>query len=205
MCPLPLPLPLRPQGHEVRVVTCTNRDRFSGSPSRPFSLASKENQGSEENTVLPSTVLPSLGPQTQHSSTRHGGFGEDDAFAPDAFALVCLRGKYSGKIFKMQPNGVQTTWTIGRSKEADISLAGDDEVSSKHAQIIFEKNQFKLVDIGSTNGTFATTLIAPAAKLAKKKKHTLKVGHLITFGGGCFKWCYYTEAVTIGNTLCPSK
>ena len=56
------------------------------------------------------------------------GFAGAAAAAPDAFALVALTGLFAGKVFKFQPNPVQTTWTIGRSEDNDVSLAGDDEV-----------------------------------------------------------------------------
>ena len=47
-------------------------------------------------------------------------------------------------MFKFQPNSIQNTWSIGRVEDNDICLAGDDEVSSKHAQISFVRKQFKV-------------------------------------------------------------
>ena len=126
----------------------------------------------------------------------------------DAFALVAITGLFAGKVFKFQPNPVQTTWTIGRSDDNDISLSGDDEVSSKHAQISFDKKQFKLMDLGSTNGTFASNGLVAAAKLKKKKNHVLKIDHLITFGSCTFKWCYHADAQALAGSLAkqaPSK
>lgn len=112
----------------------------------------------------------------------------------DPFALVSMRGCHAGRIIKLQPTDAQHVWTIGRVEDNDISLTGDDEVSSSHAQITFERKQFKLMDLGSTNGTFATNGTGQTLKLKKKKNHVLKVDHLITFGSCTFKWCYFTEA-----------
>ena len=85
-------------------------------------------------------------------------------------------------------------WTIGRTEENDLCLAGDDEASSSHAQLSFERKQFKLLDLDSTNGTFATNGLGSTFRLKKKKNHILKVGHLITFGGSMFKWVYAADA-----------
>eukprot|EP00965_Chrysotila_dentata_P069223 2287794-Pleurochrysis_carterae.AAC.3 len=83
---------------------------------------------------------------------------DDDGAAPlcEPFAFVAIRGLHQGKIFKLEPTEAQKAWTVGRSAECDISLAGDDEVSSRHAKVIYEKKAFKLSDDDSTNGTFAT-------------------------------------------------
>ena len=126
--------------------------------------------------------------------------------APDqieALALVAIRGPFAGSVYKFQPNGIQSTWSIGRSVDNDISLSGDDEISSKHAQISFvaKDKQFKLMDVGSTNGTFASNGLVPAAKLKKKKNHVLKVDHLVTFGSCTFKWCFYRDGAALAESL----
>ena len=113
----------------------------------------------------------------------------------DPFALVAIRGLRAGTVFKLQPTQAQTEWKIGRDKQADISLAGDDEVSSTHAQITFEKKQFKLMDLDSTNGTVATKgSNFKGVRLLAMKNHILKVNHLVTFGGSTFRWCYFSDA-----------
>lgn len=53
----------------------------------------------------------------------------------DPFALVAIRGKFAGRIVRVAPEEGKVRWTVGRSEDADISLAGDDEVSSQHAII----------------------------------------------------------------------
>ena len=116
----------------------------------------------------------------------------------DPFALVAIRGPRSGEIFKVQPTESQKLWKIGRDKAADLSLAGDDEVSSAHAQISFDRKQFKLMDLGSTNGTVATVgNNFKGVALKKMRNHILKVNHLVTFGGSTFRWCYFSDAETV--------
>jgi len=44
-------------------------------------------------------------------------------------------------------------FSIGRSRDNDIIFA-NEFVSSKHAKIVYYKNQFTIEDLGSTNGTF---------------------------------------------------
>jgi hypothetical protein len=61
------------------------------------------------------------------------------------------------------------------------------------------------MDVGSTNGTFATNGLGSTLKLKKKKKHVLKVDHLITFGSCTFKWCYHSEAATTAESVAKLK
>ena len=113
----------------------------------------------------------------------------------DPFALVAIRGCHAGRIFKLHPIQKQQCWLIGRAEDNnEICLAGDDEVSSSHAKIIFERKQFKLQDSGSTNGTFATNGKGSTVKLKPRKNHVLKIDHLVSFGGSTFKWCYFADA-----------
>lgn len=43
--------------------------------------------------------------------------------------------------------------TIGRSIDNDICLSGDTTMSKEHAKIQEQNNHFRLIDLGSTNGT----------------------------------------------------
>jgi len=115
----------------------------------------------------------------------------------DAFALVGIRGVHQGKIFKVEPAADRKTWSIGRTAENDFCLSGDDEVSSVHAKVSFDRKQFKLQDLGSTNGTFTTNGSGASCKLKSRKNHVLKVDHLVSFGGSTFKWCYHSDAVEV--------
>ena len=130
---------------------------------------------------------------------------DGSASSSDSFALVAITGCFAGRVFKFEPNPVQSTWTVGRSDDNDISLAGDEEVSSKHAQISYSQKQFKLQDLGSTNGTFASNGLVSAAKLKKKKNHALKIDHLVTFGSCTFKWMYANDAAALAETLAKAQ
>lgn len=46
-----------------------------------------------------------------------------------------------------------TRTTFGRRPDNDVVLTGDSFVSGAHASIVYEGDTFKLVDLGSTNGT----------------------------------------------------
>jgi len=100
----------------------------------------------------------------------------------DAFALVAIRGSHLGRIFKMQPSAEKKVWTVGRTADNDICLTGDDEVSSAHAKVAFERKQFKLQDLSSTNGTYTTNGAGSTCKLKPRKNHMLKLDHLVSFG-----------------------
>ena len=119
----------------------------------------------------------------------------------DTFMLVAICGCFAGRVFKCQPSSLQRSWKIGRGYDNDICLVGDEEVSSHHAQITFENEQFKLMDLGSTNGTFVTSaLVEKAAKLKKRKYHTLKIDQLVTFGSTTFKWCHHADMTLSAET-----
>lgn len=63
--------------------------------------------------------------------------------------LVVGRGPEAGTKFFLDTDVV----TIGRDPESDVFL-GDMTVSRKHAEIRREGTEFRLVDVGSLNGTF---------------------------------------------------
>jgi len=150
--------------------------------------------------------------QTLCDAARRSATNPDDASAAepeaaageealcDPFAIVALKGRHKGRIIKLQPTAAQHTWTVGRAEGCDICLAGDDEVSSQHAKIHFEKKQFKLMDTGSTNGTFATNNKGCPIKLKSNKNHVLKTDMLMTFGSSTFKWCLFEDAASIAQS-----
>ena len=43
---------------------------------------------------------------------------------------------------------------IGRSSQCDVRLAGDSQLSRRHAQLVLENGRIVLTDLGSNNGTF---------------------------------------------------
>ena len=57
-----------------------------------------------------------------------------------------------------------------------------------------KKEEYKLMDIGSSNGTYIKT-DKKTFKAPKKKNHVLKDKHLVTFGGqSTFMWCFASDA-----------
>ena len=60
--------------------------------------------------------------------------GQSSGALCEPFALVAVRGIHTRRVVKIEATGGKTKWTIGRSDETDICLAGDDEVSSQHAK-----------------------------------------------------------------------
>jgi hypothetical protein len=58
--------------------------------------------------------------------------------------------KSNGKNYQLNKG----TTTIGRSSKNDIPIINDRTVSNQHVKIIEENGRFKLVDLGSLNGTW---------------------------------------------------
>ena len=73
------------------------------------------------------------------------------ALAPSAGGFL-LRA-VDGPDHPSRPFPVSKELTVGRAGGADISLAGDSFVSSRHARIWAESGALWLEDLGSTNGT----------------------------------------------------
>ena len=65
--------------------------------------------------------------------------------------FVVLFGEGAGKTFRLKKDGPTT---VGRSKEADITL-NDTSISRKHAEITTNgSDKVAIIDLNSTNGTF---------------------------------------------------
>ncbi len=77
-----------------------------------------------------------------------------EEFIPNAW-LTVIKGSHEGEDYSIPPEDdpEKRKITIGRSTNHDIVI--DDESSSRdHAYIIIEKDNYKIGDMGSTNGTF---------------------------------------------------
>ena len=55
------------------------------------------------------------------------------------------------------------------------AASGRPAAIGARGQVHFERKQFKLLDLGSTNGTFATNGLGSTFRLKKRKNHILKV------------------------------
>src|SRR5262249_27574885 len=63
--------------------------------------------------------------------------------------LIIVRGTPQGQRFFL----TQQEMTIGRDPAADISVA-DQSISRKHAKVFKDGEKVRLMDLGSSNGTF---------------------------------------------------
>ena len=85
--------------------------------------------------------------------------------------LIVISGNLVGKMYKIA--GDFGEMTIGRTPKADIYI-NDDGVSRKHAKIQYGMGQVQLIDLESTNGTFANGDLV--------KRYTLQDGDKIQIG-----------------------
>ena len=75
--------------------------------------------------------------------------------------------------------------TVGRKPENALMITGDAYVSSKHAVIVYENNRYKVIDVGSTNGTRWN-----GRKLLPQVPQTLSDGDEIVFGQTAFLFVF---------------
>lgn len=90
--------------------------------------------------------------------------------------LVLIEGRPLGKKIPLVPPKVN----IGRGTKSDISI-DDKSVSHLHAELTFEKDEVKIADLNSTNGTFVND-----KKI--KKATALHEGDLVRIGTTIFKF-----------------
>ncbi len=76
--------------------------------------------------------------------------GQGETAAP-ALALRVLTGTYEGSEY---PLSAGREIVVGRSRDVDLVLLGDDRVSRRHARIAARGGAVVVQDLGSTNGTF---------------------------------------------------
>ena len=70
---------------------------------------------------------------------------------PDSYLFIdIMGGPYTGKLYIIEKRKV----TIGRSRNNDISLLLDENLSRFHLFITYMENSYWITDINSTNGTF---------------------------------------------------
>jgi Mg-chelatase subunit ChlD len=114
------------------------------------SSVSNQHETYSENVLFPSTKV------------RLTSIGIDDPNSPYMFQL-------SGPV------------VIGRNKaKCDIEIAGDDEISGRHCQMIHENDLVYVIDLDSTNGT-----IVNGVPVTGKQK--LEEGDMLLMGGTEFR------------------
>jgi pSer/pThr/pTyr-binding forkhead associated (FHA) protein len=75
------------------------------------------------------------------------------------------------------------TISIGRLPDNQISLPGDRYASGHHAQIVVEERTFRLIDVGSTNGSFLNGL-----RLTTNESIAMSDGDEIMIGSTVFQF-----------------
>jgi MoxR-like ATPase len=93
------------------------------------------------------------------SLDRANGEGrrEENATMPQ---LMCTRGQHNGRALRLSPNGL----VMGRASESDLVL-DDLQVSSRHAHVRTEDDEWWVYDLDSSNGTFVNGRSIQAIKL----------------------------------------
>lgn len=98
----------------------------------------------------PITQAPSIDPRPMRAATEIGAAFVPPARSRPSARLIGRSGAWRGKEFPIE----QTMIHVGADERNELSLAGDDYVSGKHATIRFEAGSLYLNDLSSTNGTF---------------------------------------------------
>ncbi|MFC7431694.1 MULTISPECIES: FHA domain-containing protein [unclassified Agrococcus] len=102
--------------------------------------------------TAPARPAPSTSPDAATTVT-HMGRGSRSAPAPTvaqpARRLVVTGGPRSGVEIDLPATGL----TIGRSSSSGLQVK-DDYTSSNHARLVLRGSEWRIEDLGSTNGTF---------------------------------------------------
>ena len=72
----------------------------------------------------------------------------DEIPVPNNAFLEVIEGPEEGSVFTL----LGKTVTVGRTPTCDITLS-DPYVSKKHCQVVFRRDHFTVMDLGSTNRT----------------------------------------------------
>lgn len=96
-----------------------------------------------------------------------------DSSSPDKTILLSKKKDALAWIIKIDKNKILKKYrlidgitTIGRSSRSDVVI-DNDGISEIHAKIIKEGKVFKIIDIGSLNGTFVNSKKITAPKVLK--------------------------------------
>ena len=126
----------------------------STGPDGPSEPPAAEPRPSETTSTF---SLGSLGLGAHEDSTTEGGHdgasdadaGAVEALAPGTALLVVQRGPNAGSRYLLEAD----VTTTGRHPDADVFL-DDVTVSRRHAEFRRDADGFRVVDVGSLNGTY---------------------------------------------------
>ncbi len=92
------------------------------------------------------------------------------------------------------------TISIGRLPDNQISLPGDRFASGHHAQIVVEETVFRLIDVGSTNGSFLNGL-----RLTTNESIAMSDGDEIVIGSTVFQFQKIARSTPVEVTAAASE
>lgn len=147
-------------------------DYFGGRDNGGFQL----NNADESPTVLPGGSRRILDMDEQETNLGFQRQGDDvtelaiPEVGPQAILWV-KEGRRRGRIYQIKEETI-----IGR-KNADLIL-DDPKVSTTHAKIVIEKDEYILIDFHSKNGTFVNGERIKA-ETSLKENDTVKIGDVV--------------------------
>lgn len=125
-----------------------------GDPSIPRSWADADQLEQASHTAFVAR------PRASAPDSESGGLPPAKAIAQarrkipaEEAVLVGLTEPIRGRPFKLSRRSDTEKWELGRGKGADIDI-DDESVSGRHAQLIYERGRWKVVNMMSVNGTF---------------------------------------------------
>ncbi len=127
---------------------------------------------SKETVILTRSQVPGLG------IPGPAGALKIDPLPPGVSArLVAITGAERGATFEVTKPLV----LLGRVEDVADLVVPDEVASRHHAAIVFQGGKFRLIDLGSTNGTFVDGKLATAVDLSNGSEIRI----------GAMKWTFY--------------
>ncbi|MFN2148585.1 MAG: FHA domain-containing protein [Anaerolineales bacterium] len=108
----------------------------------------------------------------------------------DEFKLSGLTGQYSGQEFPLEPG----EHIVGRGEGSDLQLM-DPRVSRQHARLTLARDACRIVDMGSTDGTYLNG--------ERVTEAALKDGDKLRFGGSVFLF-HAPSSIPTGQDAIPT-
>ncbi len=119
---------------------------------------------------LPPPEQPAAIPERK---TRVGGSFPPPATGGAVMALLGISGVLNGRQFAVDKGVVR----IGKDAASEVSIAGDDYVSSHHAEIRYDKGSYWLADVHSKNGTFLNGFRLKESPVALNVGDRIRIGN----------------------------
>jgi DNA-binding NtrC family response regulator len=126
--------------------------------------------------MLASMALPrAKTTASMHAFGAHAPPGAGSSTSAGLLPLLARKPDPSRAVVRLVSQGI----TFGRDPSCDVHL-DDDAASRKHARVEFESSRWRIVDLGSRNGTIVDG--------ARVDRHELDDGQLVRIGDTVFKF-----------------